>query len=207
MNFGAEHIKQLLQKNLPGATSHQKMLPPGRTLATPSTEKEKIKYSSVMLALFEENNTLFGCLIKRPKHMKHHASQIALPGGRIEKEENPVRTALRETFEEIGILPEDVEILGSLSELYVEVSRFIIHPVIGWMNKKPTFSVNQYEVEKIVLFPLLNYKDNIEEIEVDTIVGKMKVPCIKFEDEIIWGATAMILSEFYDILKEGTALR
>ena len=131
--------------------------------------------------------------------MKHHAGQIALPGGRIEKGETALETALRETREEIGILPEQIEILGTLSELYVQVSRFQIHPFVGWLNKKPEFIICENEVEKTISFPLKNMKNTFEEVELKTITGTLKVPCFQFEGEIIWGATAMILSEFYDI--------
>jgi len=200
MNFQAENIKQALQKTLPGTSSHSKMLPPNRPLMADSHKRKHLKHSSVLLLLFEENEDLFACLIKRPKHMKHHAGQIALPGGRVEKSETALETALRETHEEIGIPRESITILGSLSELYVAVSQFLIYPFVGWLDTKPEFKVNHDEVEKTVVFPLLQFNNNFEEEELETITGKLKVPCIRYNGEIIWGATAMILSEFYDIL-------
>lgn len=194
-------IKKALQITLPGEASHKKMLPPSRKLVATPDRRKRLKHSSVLLALYVENNDLFGCLIKRPKHMKHHAGQIALPGGQIEKGESAVETALRETYEEIGVEPEKLEVMGTLSELYVEVSQFLIHPIVGWLNKKPVFSINKSEVEKIVLFPLLKYRNKFDTVEMPTNIGTLEVPCIKFEGEIIWGATAMILSEFYDIME------
>ena len=133
--------------------------------------------------------------------MKHHAGQIALPGGRIEKGETALETALRETWEEIGITSDQIEILGSLSELYVQVSRFQIHPFVGWLNKKPGFVINKNEVEKTISFPLQLIKNPLKEIELNTFTGLLKVPFIGFEGEIVWGATAMILSEFYAVLQ------
>lgn len=132
--------------------------------------------------------------------MKYHAGQIALPGGRIEKGETALETALRETYEEIGIPSGQITILGSLSELYVPVSKFLIHPFVGWLKQKPKFVINHNEVEKTVVFPLMRFSNTFEEEELETVTGKLKVPCIHFNGEIIWGATAMILSEFYDIL-------
>ena len=196
----AENIKKVLSGNLPGAVSHKKMLPPNRVLKSAPEEKMHIKQSSVLLLLFIENNELTACLIKRPSHMKHHAGQIALPGGRIEKDETAIETALRETYEEIGIQSNQIEILGSLSEFYVEVSRFQIHPFVGWLQKKPEFKLNYDEVEKTILFPIRKFKAPFNEVELQTFSGKLNVPCIKFDSEIIWGATAMILSEFSDIL-------
>jgi 8-oxo-dGTP pyrophosphatase MutT (NUDIX family) len=201
MNLNAEQIKKALEVKLPGSVSHQKMIPPGRMLKVPHLKSEKIKHSSVLLVLYPDENELFACLIKRPVHMKHHAGQIAIPGGRIEKNESALETALRETNEEIGLQPKLIKIIGQLSELYVEVSRFLIHPFVGWLDKKPDFLINRNEVEKMVLFPLSKYKNDFGKVELETISGKLTVPCIHFENEIIWGATAMILSEFYDIME------
>ena len=196
----AENIRNALSKHLPGAESHLKMLPKNRVLKIPPNEKHSLKYSSVLLLLFPERNDLKICLIKRPLHMKHHAGQIALPGGRIEKGETALETALRETHEEIGIDTSNVDILGSLSELYVEVSKFVIHPFVGWLPQKPVFKMKTDEVEKIIIFPLKQFSSCPDEVELETVRGKLKVPCVQFESEIIWGATAMLLSEITDIL-------
>lgn len=200
MLLDAENIKKALSQNLPGSTSHRRMLPFNRELLANSEEQTRLKHSSVLLLLYPENNELHVCLIKRPAHMKHHAGQIALPGGRIEKGETALETALRETWEEIGILPQQIEILGTLSELYVQVSRFQIHPFVGWFNTKPEFIICKNEVEKTISFPIKNIQNAVEKVELNTILGTLKVPCIQFEGEIIWGATAMILSEFGDVL-------
>lgn len=134
--------------------------------------------------------------------MKHHAGQVAFPGGRIEAGETAEQTALRETFEEIGVPAEQIEILGRLSEFYVEVSRFQIHPVVGWLSSKPEFDINPDEVEKVFCFPVLKFTPPYDFIQLETITGQLDVPCIKYNEEIIWGATAMILSEFYDLLQK-----
>lgn len=202
MNFQAENIRQALLKKLPGSASHKKMLPPNRPLTLVSQNQKHLKHSSVLLLLFEENEELFACLIKRPKHMKYHPGQIALPGGRVEKNETALETALRETHEEIGIPQERITILGTLSELYVAVSQFLIHPFVGWLDSNPKFKINHDEVETTIVFPLLRFKNTFEEEVLETITGKLKVPCIHYNGEIIWGATAMILSEFYDILND-----
>lgn len=201
MLYTAKNIKTALGKNLPGSVSHKKMLPKNRVLKAPDSEKPEIKHSSVLLLMFVENEELTACLIKRPKHMKHHAGQIALPGGRVEAGETKLETALRETQEEIGIKPEQIEILGELSGFYVEVSRFQIHPFVGWLQKKPEFFIQKNEVEKTILFPVKNFGKEFGNVEIQTVTGKLKVPCVHFENEIIWGATAMIMSEFYDVLK------
>jgi 8-oxo-dGTP pyrophosphatase MutT (NUDIX family) len=199
MVLTSEDIRKALASNLPGGASHTKMLPPGRDLTVTDEELKRAKKSSVLLLLFNNENELTACLIKRPNHMKFHPGQIALPGGRIEKDETAIETALRETNEEIGITPDKIEILGSLSELYVSVSRFLIHPFVGWLKEKPQFILNRHEVEKAILFPVSNYK-TFDTVELTTVAGKLKVPCVRFENEIIWGATAMILAEFFDVV-------
>ena len=201
MTINPQNIKYALAKTLPGVTSHQKMLPLNRRLDVGKNEKGKIKHSSVLLLIYPENEDIHVLLIKRPKHMKHHAGQIALPGGRIEKGETALETAIRETEEEIGITPDQYQILGSLSPLYVQVSRFQIEPFVAWLDKKPELKLNPNEVEKTLSFPLKRIKDTFSEAEIPTITGPLNVPCFFYKDEIIWGATSMILSEFADALE------
>ena len=201
MPITKKDIKKALAGNLRGILSHQKMMPPNRRLRAADSDKKRLKPSSVLLLLFAEKNELFVCLIKRPSNMKHHAGQVALPGGRHEPGETPLETALRETWEEIGVTAGKIEILGSLSDLFVDVSGFLIHPFVGWLAETPTFKTNPAEVEKTLLFPLFQYRDKLDETELETISGKLIVPCFHFEGEVIWGATAMILSEFYDAIE------
>ena len=156
-----------------------------------------------MLLLFEREGELFICLIKRPLTMTHHAGQIAFPGGRLDPGETVLETALRETHEEIGVPPDQIEILGSLTELFIDVSGYIVQPFVGWLKEEPRFCINESEVEKLILFPLMKYRNAFEETELETATGRLSVPSINYQGEIIWGATAMILSEFYDALEEG----
>lgn len=202
MQISAKHIKKALSGQLRGVESHQKMMPPGRKLNVAANDSRRLKSSSVLLLLFPENNDLILCLIKRPATMKHHAGQVALPGGQIDPGETAIETALRETWEEIGVPPGNVKILGALSELFVDVSGFIIRPFVGWLDEKPQFSLNPLEVEKILLFPLIGCRNALQETELETVTGRLTVPCFPFEGEIIWGATAMIISEFYDMLED-----
>jgi hypothetical protein len=76
---------------------------------------------------------------------------------------------------------------------------------VGWLTKKTEFNIDKNEVEKTILFPLKLITNSFEEAELETFTGTLKVPCIRFEGEIIWGATAMILMEFYDTLQQFTA--
>ncbi len=191
----------MLEQTLPGEISHLKMLPANRRLNVGDEDIPGMKHSSVLLLLSEIDDELTVLLIRRPSSMKDHAGQIALPGGKMENNESAAETALRETWEETGISPEKIEILGRLSDLYVQVSKFMIHPVVGWTENFDGLHINHHEVEKVVFFPIKLITDKIEETEIQTLTGILKVPCIKFDGEIIWGATSMILTEFVDSLR------
>lgn len=157
------------------------------------------------MLLFPEEYEIFICLVKRQPFLKFHGGQIGFPGGKMEESDIDLSwTALRETSEEIGIQPSSVRILGALSPLFVFVSGFMIYPFVAWSPVRPDFVINHDEVEKLILFPLLgNYKNQeIKTVTLETQIGWLQVPAFGFEGEIIWGATAMILAEFFDVLEK-----
>lgn len=203
-SFVKIYLKEALAGDLPGQNSHRKMLPPGRRLKIVDQELSVVRQSSVLLLLFPEGDQLYICLTKRPSTMKHHPGQISFPGGKLEKDDDSALVAaLREAREEVGIDPSSVEILGKLSDLYVEVSQFSIQPFLAWADMKPEFNVNYDEVEALILLPLEHVmEDNIiAETEMETVTGRLPIKYYPFNNEIIWGATAMILSELVEILK------
>jgi 8-oxo-dGTP pyrophosphatase MutT (NUDIX family) len=199
-----DHIARLLKTNLPGRQSHLKMVPPGRELVVYHQDVEMARYSSVLLLLFPVDGQVYTCLTKRNASMRHHPGQISLPGGRIEKGESPEVTALREAQEEIGISPMDVRLLGRLSELYVSVSRYTIFPYVGWIDYQPDFHLNKAEADKILLLPVQKSQEElkVKQTLMQTGHEMTEVPYYSFEGEVIWGATAMILTEFFDIIWE-----
>lgn len=198
------YLTDALSGDLLGVKAHQKMLPPGRRLKTHENERSQVKPSGVLLLLFPENGNIYLCMIKRPSTMTHHPGQISFPGGKVEKEDlSAEMAALREAHEEVGIDPAYVKIVGKLSELYVEVSRFLIYPFIAWTDKRPDFIVNKSEVDELILLPIndLVANETIMETDMETITGRLRVKYYPFNSQIIWGATAMILSELIEILK------
>lgn len=202
------YLKETLQGELPGIKAHSKMLPPGRRLKTYDNEISSVKLSSVLLLLFPEGDQLYTCLTKRPQTMKHHPGQISFPGGKVEKEDcSAESTALREAREEVGINPDEIVILGKLSDLYVEVSKFSIQPFLAWADQKPDFLVDYGEVEELILFPVSDFVTNeiILETELETVTGPLQIKYYPYNGEFIWGATAMILSELIEILKQQSA--
>jgi len=199
-----KYLKDVLKGELPGFRAHSKMLPPGRRLISTADEFLQVKQSGVLILLFPYEGQLYTCLTRRPVTMKHHPGQISFPGGKVEDGDlSAEMTALREANEEVGIDPASVEVLGQLSDLYVEVSRFLIQPYLAWANEKPDFVTNSDEVEEIILFPVgeLASHEVVCETDVETVSGVLRVSCYPFDGKLIWGATAMILSELVELLK------
>ena len=194
-------LKEALTNALPGEMAHRRMLPQGRDLY-PVTGINEIKQSSVLMLIFPENGQLHTCLIRRPVTMRNHGGQIAFPGGKYEPSDRElVRTALRESFEEIGTDGNSVDIIGSLTPIYVQVSNFSITPFIGWSETIPEFRIDNREVDELFKIPLKRILDETthEWSNVITPHGSFEVPGFYIDPLFIWGATAMIISEFREV--------
>jgi len=168
--------------------------------------KEKtnsMKKAAVLVGLFKKNDEWCFSLIRRPMNEKNHPGQIALPGGAMEKNETLMNTALREAFEEVGIKPEDVKIIGQLTPVPVPVSEYLIYPFVGVIDYEPEWVINEDEVEKIFILRMseLISSDNGYTEMWDLRGKKVEVPIFKVMNETVWGATAAVLSELIDIAK------
>ena len=202
-NISVENIQEALNLELPGAVAHKKLLPPGRPLDLPDKKKNSCKKSAVLLFLINKNNELHLCFTRRNSTMKHHPGQISFPGGQFDENETaPVEVALRELEEETGVKRNNILVLGHLSDLYVAVSNFIIHPVVGYTNYLPDFNINFHEVDEIIIIPLSSFfeSSNLSTAIRSTSIGILEVPCFKINGYEIWGATAMIISELLMLL-------
>jgi 8-oxo-dGTP pyrophosphatase MutT (NUDIX family) len=199
-----DHLRIELNNPLPGKSAYSRVLPPDRPLESPSGITT-INQAGVLLLLFPDKGKLNTVFIRRPSFMKNHAGQIAFPGGQFEpNDKDIVETALREAAEEIGINSGQVEIIGRLSALYVKVSNFCILPLIGWNPIIPSFRFDTNEVTGIHIIPvddLLN-PGTIQNQKVDTSHGFSEFPGYLVDDVFIWGATAMILSEFIEVYRK-----
>ena len=164
----------------------------------------KMKTAAVLIGLFEKENEWYFPLIKRPMHEKNHPGQIALPGGAKEKGEDIQETARREAFEEVGILPEKVKIIGKLTPLPVPVSNYLIHPFVGILKEEPDWKINSNEVEELIILKMktLIDADNGYYEEWNLRGNQVKVPIFKVMGKTIWGATATVLSELLDLIKK-----
>jgi 8-oxo-dGTP pyrophosphatase MutT (NUDIX family) len=199
------YLKSALTDELPGGSAHSKMLPPGRRLKQLENELSSVKQSSVLVLLYPEENKIYTCLTRRPSTMKYHPGQISFPGGKVEKEDASAEmAALREAHEEVGIDTSEIEVLGKLSDFYLEISRFSIQPFLAWTDKRPEFTVNTDEVEELILFPVSDFveKEIVQETELQTMTGILPIKYFPYNGQVIWGATAMILAELIEIMRK-----
>lgn len=191
-----------MQRNLPGIDVQKRMAPvPRRIPPLPLTEDDAVP-SAVMILLIPTGDGWSFVLTERSTQVEHHQGQVSLPGGAQEEEETLEETALRETEEEIGVDGGSVKLLGCLTPLFIPLSGFLVHPFVGWMDSQPQFNLDSVEVISTPLVStaelladgnIKREKWNIRGFEVD-------VPFFNFSSVTVWGATAMILSEFREIL-------
>lgn len=197
-------LKAELKKELPGKTAHNMLMPEGRML---STINNSTCHASILILIYPDiNNKEKVILIKRPVYDGHHSGQVGFPGGKLEPSDKSFKmNALRESKEEIGIDPETVKIIGGLSELYIPVSNFLVHPYVGYTHHTPTFKVDKNEVDYIIEFPLIRLIDLRIKIKQEFQIGiKRTIPYFEINNEVVWGATSMILNEFIIILKRAS---
>ncbi len=190
---------------MPGEASHNKMVPVTRS---PLNLNMKFQKGGVLVLLYPYNNELHVVFMKRVTDNTPHSGQISFPGGRHEQSDKTLqKTALRETEEELGIPASEIEIIGCLTPLKIRVSNTEVNPFVGVTYNRPVFMPNQLEVDYLI-------EVNLKDLLSPAIIGKkvevirgieIEIPYYNIHGNHIWGATAMILSEFLDILGRGTA--
>jgi 8-oxo-dGTP pyrophosphatase MutT (NUDIX family) len=201
-----KHIEAVKNTKLPGIEAQFKLAPKLRLNYNAKKIKANDPKIAAVLALFypNQNNEVTLLLTKRANYNGTHSGQISFPGGKVEQSDlNLKQTALRETYEEVGIIDEDIEVIREFTEVYIPPSNFLVTPFIGIIYNKPVFKVNS-EVAKIIEVPFSKLIDetSIGSIKItNSYMKETSVPCFKIDDSIIWGATAMILSEIREVLK------
>jgi len=207
MNLSPDELKQKLKQPLPGITSHIKMAPRHRVeeLSSLASIVPLARNSAVLILLFPVNRKLKTVFIQRSVYEGVHSGQISFPGGKHEKSDKDFEaTALRETFEEIGVEPDKIEILAQLTDFYIPPSNFLVKVFVGYSSQKPVFTPDHKEVQSILEADIDEFYDsqNITEKEFYSTSRKtiINAPCYLVNGMEIWGATAMMLSELLDVL-------
>ncbi len=198
-------LAKKLKDPLPGKSAHLKMSP--RPIDQRRFETKlpvDIRNSGVLLLFYPDAKRPFFPLIKRPEYPGFHSGQMALPGGKMEEtDENVIQTALREAEEEVGIDRHEVRVIGKLSDLYIPTSNFLVSPIVGFLDKRPEFVPDSNEVSRIVqtdLDDLLSSEKRKETVlEISKSIS-LHAPYFEIDGEVVWGATAMILSELIHVL-------
>ena len=197
-------LRSHLMKSLPGVMAQIKMAPRPPYIPPLAQNEADAMPSAVLVLLFEEGEEWSFFLMERSHVVEYHRGQISLPGGAQEQGESLEETALRETNEEIGIVPASVKVLGAMTPLFIPVSGFRVHPFVGWSETVPEVLIDEAEVaalHKIQVETLLD--DSRVKREQREIRGfDVDVPYFHFEELKVWGATAAILCECKDLFSE-----
>jgi 8-oxo-dGTP pyrophosphatase MutT (NUDIX family) len=199
-----EQLLNNMRRPLPGLTAHHEMSP----LKRPSgdfTERAQARSSAVAVVISEFSKVPSIILTQRHEYDGAHSGQISFPGGK--KEENDPNlefTARRECMEEIGIDLASASLIGSLTEVYIPVSKFIVQPYLYLKEDQIELNLNEREVREIIHFPVheLLSHENRSTMDVRSREGVIyrNIPCFKTGNKEIWGATALILNELRILL-------
>jgi 8-oxo-dGTP pyrophosphatase MutT (NUDIX family) len=200
-------IPKILVTELPSLSAHLKMAPAERiqSLQNDYYLKFSPRNSAVLILFYPKNHKTHFVLIHRNTYTGVHSAQISFPGGKQERGETLPQTAVREAEEEIGINSVEIEILMPFTKLYIPPSNFLVYPFLGIIKQHPLFIPNPAEVENILEVPLeslLNDNSVVNTLVNASYRDNITVPGFILENYIVWGATAMILSELKEVIKK-----
>ena len=196
-------IRAALEAPLPGGNAHLSLAPRPRKGWRPDQVPDGARPAAGLVLLYPRDGVPHLLLTVRAGALPQHGGQVSLPGGKIEPAETIPAAALREAAEEVGVEPGRVRVLGRLSPLYVFVSNFALHPVVGVTAAHPAFRPRSAEVRRVLEVPLATLfgaggrprRGALQRLE-----GAVRVPYFELRDERVWGATAMILAELLTLL-------
>jgi len=185
--------------------AHYLMAPLTRPANRPADLPGAARIGSVLLLLYCHQEELHLALTRRRDDLNSHAGQVSFPGGRAEADETLAEAALRETEEEVGVRPSTITILGELTPIWIPPSDFQVHPFVGWVHSgvRPSFQLAENEVAELLETPLsyLLHPDSRREGVIERQGYRLTVPYFDVEGHMVWGATAIILSEFLERLR------
>jgi 8-oxo-dGTP pyrophosphatase MutT (NUDIX family) len=205
-NF-AEKLKLEISKGLPGTEVQWALASSDRMIkGFPRVPRSDTTEAAVMILLYPKNDLIYTAFIQRPAYDGVHGGQISFPGGKKEPADHNLKdTAVREVSEEIGINPTEINLIDILTPLYIPVSNIIVTPVVGWLESQPVFTRQEDEVVFIIEADIRTLLDSSTiKIKPFNIRGEMiDVRYFDYKENVIWGATAMILHELLTIIRKG----
>lgn len=196
-----EQIQLALTHPRPGMAAWVRMMPRPRNIIPPPDANPR--EAGVLILLYPWDETTYLVLTRRSEGLATHKGQISLPGGGLKSGETPYQAALREAHEELGVPLDAMTVLGELTPLYIPPSNYIIHPVVACAAQRPVFTPDPREVADVLEVPLsaLLASDVIIEETWELRGEQVQVPFYRIGGAKVWGATAMVLSEFTTLLE------
>lgn len=195
--------------SLPGEKAHYKLAPLLRLkeLEDIDVEQKDSKQAAVMAVFYPDHQgKVCFVLILRKTYQGVHSNQVAFPGGRAEKGDRDLaHTALRETEEEVGIPQEEIRVIREMTQIYIPPSNFWVNPFLGVMQSTPRLIPQEDEVEDILEVDLDDFLSDscLTTQTLSTSYAKnVEVPAFLLNGHVVWGATAMMLSEMKEVLKQ-----
>ncbi|MBM3819123.1 MAG: CoA pyrophosphatase [Acidimicrobiia bacterium] len=200
-------LRRALAGPLPGSAAQMRMAPRLEGVAPPRVAEADFRPAAALLLLYPLDQGWHIPLTVRGSALRHHTSQVSLPGGRLDAGESPEAAALREAEEELAIDPRGVEVIGPLTPLPIGVSRHVLHPIVAVAPRRPEFRVAEPEVERLIEMPLAALRDPAVVRSEQRPYSQpphtmMDVPYFDVCGVRVWGATAMVLAEFVALLPD-----
>lgn len=200
-------ISAALTQPLPGWAAQKELINYNRPRPENIEEIDpEARQSAVLALLYPKNNELFTVFILRNVYEGEHSGQISFPGGKREARDKTLwHTALREAEEEVNINPHKIHKLGMLTPVYIPPSRFLVTPFLAFAKAAPVFSPDSREVQRVIEAPIALFLDKSQiaqkKIFLRSLKASVDIKYYDLEGEILWGATAMIMSEISEIFR------
>ncbi|MEZ4839856.1 CoA pyrophosphatase [Flavobacterium sp.] len=203
-----KYVPKIAKESLPATSAHLKMTPLFRHELMRAINYDSLqpKKAAVLMLVYPKNNETHIVLIVRNTYPGVHSSQIAFPGGKVELEDDSLaHTALREAEEEIGVNRMYVEIIKSFTEVYIPPSNFLVSPFLGISTQELNFVRQENEVADIIELSMNDFLDDSNVVMrklTTSYANEIDVPAFLVKEHIVWGATAMMMSELKETIKK-----
>lgn len=205
-------IPKISNLPLPGKQAQFVMAPMERIKKLKETHIQEMqpRQAAVMALFYEREGETYIILILRKTYKGVHSNQVGFPGGKVEEEdEDLLATAMRETYEEVGVAQRDMISIKKLTNIYIPPSNFWVQSFMGYVRTSPTFIAQEEEVEALIEVPLaeLLQPNSVGTSRITTSYAvDLEVPIFRLQSHEVWGATAMMLNEVKEIIIQAKAL-